>query len=73
MLRMWFDLSWQHHYCVYCLTDPEGKRYFGISRYSAAKRWKNGKGFGGNRRLKNAIALFLCRLPEGEAAFPIYA
>ena len=58
MLRMWFDLSWQHHYCVYCLTDPEGKRYFGISRYSAAKRWKNGKGYGGNRRLKNAIARY---------------
>ena len=58
MLRMWFDLSWQHHYCVYCLTDPEGKRYFGISRYSAAKRWKNGKGYGGNRRLKSAIVRY---------------
>ena len=58
MLRMWFDLSWQHHYSVYCLTDPEGKRYFGISRYSAAKRWKNGKGYGGNRRLKSAIVRY---------------
>lgn len=58
MVRLWFDLSWQHHYCVYCLTDPEGKRYFGISRYNAAKRWKNGKGYGGNRRLKRAIAQY---------------
>ena len=58
MLRLWFDLSWQHHYCVYCLTDSEGKRYFGISRYKAEKRWKNGKGYSGNRRLKSAIARF---------------
>lgn len=55
MKRLWLDNEWQHHYCVYCLTDPEGKRYFGISRYSALRRWKNGKGYPGNRRLDAAI------------------
>lgn len=55
MRSLWFDNEWQHHFCVYCLTDPEGKRYFGISRYSALRRWKNGKGYGGNRRLDVAL------------------
>ena len=52
MHRLWFDYSWKHHYLVYCLTSPDGKRYFGISRYNAERRWKNGKGYGGNNRLK---------------------
>lgn len=55
MKALWFDNGWQHHYCVYCLTDPKGKRYFGISRYDAERRWKRGKGYHGNRRLDAAI------------------
>ena len=51
MKILWFDYSRQSHYCVYCLTSPDGKRYFGISRYEAQRRWKNGKGYRGNRRL----------------------
>ena len=55
MKTLWFDNAWQHHFCVYCLTDPTGKKYFGISRYSALRRWKNGKGYQGNRRLDAAV------------------
>ena len=46
-----FDYNWQKHYSVYCLTSPDGKRYIGISRFAAERRWKNGKGYRGNRRL----------------------
>ena len=52
MRLLWFNNEWMHHYCVYCLTSPDGKKYFGISRYAAVKRWKNGKGYAGNKRLK---------------------
>ena len=58
MRSLWFDNAWQHHFCVYCLTDPEGKRYFGISRYSALRRWKNGKGYHGNRKLDAALKTY---------------
>lgn len=37
MRILWFDYSWQKHYCVYCLTSPDGKGYFGIRRYEAEK------------------------------------
>ncbi len=55
MRILWFDYNWQKHYCVYCLTSPDGKRYFGISRYEADRRWKNGKGYRGNRRLNDEL------------------
>lgn len=58
MRKLWFDNAWQHHFCVYCLTDPEGKRYFGISRYAALRRWKNGKGYHGNKRLDAALKAY---------------
>ncbi len=58
MHRLWFDYSWKHHYCVYCLTSPDGKRYFGISRYHAERRWKNGKGYNGNNRLKTDLEMY---------------
>ena len=58
MRSLWFDNSWKHHYCVYCLTSPDGKRYFGISRYNAERRWKNGKGYQGNNRLKADLEKF---------------
>lgn len=48
---LWFDNNWQHHYCVYKLTSPDGLVYIGISRYSGPKRWKSGNGYKGNRRL----------------------
>ena len=51
----WFDLEHLHHYCVYCLTSPEGLRYFGISRYSGKRRWKSGNGYKGNTRLNRDI------------------
>ncbi len=37
MRVLWFDYSRQKHYCVYCLTSPDGKGYFGIRRYEAEK------------------------------------
>jgi GIY-YIG catalytic domain./NUMOD3 motif. len=44
-----------HHYCVYCLTSPDGKKYFGVSSREAEERWKNGNGYKGNNRLNEAI------------------
>ena len=55
MKVLWFDNNWLHHYCVYCLTSPDGKKYFGISRYDASRRWKYGNGYKGNKRLNNEI------------------
>ena len=50
-----FDNSWMHCYCVYCLTSPDGKKYFGVSKRTAEERWKNGKGYRGNNRLNEEI------------------
>lgn len=58
MKSYWYDNNWMHHYCVYCLTAPDGKKYFGISRYDGPRRWKYGNGYKGNKRLNEAIEQF---------------
>lgn len=44
-------------YCVYQLISPEGKSYIGMTIYGedANKRWKNGAGYRGCKRINDAI------------------
>ena len=42
-------------YCVYMHTTPSGKKYVGISKNNAVKRWDCGRGYQGNTHFFNAI------------------
>ncbi len=44
-------------YSVYCHTDPNGKKYFGISK-NCLKRWNYGKGYIKNERFHEAITKY---------------
>lgn len=42
-------------YCVYMHTTPSGKKYVGVSKNNAAKRWDCGRGYLSNTHFFNAI------------------
>ena len=50
-------------YSVYMLTSPSGKKYIGMTSKPVATRWENGRGYGHNAHLTQAIEKY------GWAAF----
>lgn len=45
-------------YCVYIHTTPSGKRYIGITKQSAERRWQGGLGYKKNDYFFNAIVKY---------------
>ena len=48
-------MSMETNYKVYVHISPNGKRYYGITKKKVEARWKNGKGYEGNKYFYRAI------------------
>ena len=48
-------MSEKMNYKVYVHIAPNGKRYYGITKQEVEARWKNGKGYEGNKYFYRAI------------------
>ena len=48
----------EHIYTVYVHICPNGKRYYGSTKTDVIRRWRNGKGYKGNKDFTNAIEKF---------------
>ena len=42
-------MSEKTNYKVYVHIAPNGKRYYGITKKKVERRWRNGKGYEGNK------------------------
>ena len=48
-------MSEKMNYKVYVHISPNGKRYYGITKQEVERRWRNGKGYKGNKYFYRAI------------------
>ena len=48
-------MSEKMNYKVYVHIAPNGKRYYGITKQEVERRWRNGKGYKGNKYFYRAI------------------